>query len=80
MEITDAIKVLERMHASKVADAESREKRLADLNKEYEDGDREPDTIAAIKHFTERSVTARLEAEALSKAVIGLYRLEGLDK
>lgn len=80
MEITDAIKVLERMHASKVADAESREKRLADLNKEYEDGDREPDTVAAIKHFTERGVMLRLEAEAISTAMEALFRLDGLDK
>lgn len=80
MEYREAIKILEKMHTSKVADAESTEKRLADLNKEYAEGDREPDTIASIKHFTQRSVTSRLEAEALSTAVMGLFRLESLDK
>lgn len=80
MEYREAIKVLEKLHASKVADAEHKEKRLADVNKDYAEGDYEPDTIAAIKHYTERAVTSRLEAEALSKAVMGLFRLEQLDK
>jgi hypothetical protein len=80
MEYREAIKILEKMHTAKVADAEAKEARLEILNAEYSAGDREPDTVAAIKHTTERSVTSRLEAEALSTAVMGLFRLEQLDK
>lgn len=80
MEKSKAIEILQKMHDEKISEAVTRETRVSQLNAEYAAGDHEPDTVAAIKRFTERGIVARAEAEALQDAIDGLFRLEGLDK
>lgn len=69
MDNAKALEVLQKMHDEKVADAESKEGRVAQLNAEYEAGDHDPDTVAAIERFTKRGVISRVEADALQVAI-----------
>lgn len=74
MEKAKALEIIQRLHDEKVADAVAKETRVAELNDDYAAGDHEPDTVAAIKRFTERGIISRVEADALQVAIELLWK------
>lgn len=74
MEKSKALEIIQRLHDEKVADAVAKEARVAELNAEYAAGDHNPDTVAAIKRFTERGIVSRAEAEALQVSIELLWK------